>query len=201
MLIGAMTTVETSILIMDDESSSDDDEDELLVGDINDNSPTSNDDVDLDAIFIAGVDASRPGSTDAQHLAKVWHISYKDAKRMLDVTLEHSARKQDPMLSQNYAMNERMLQYKCIGEYFFMDMFFATSKGGKSSCRHTCCQLLMIDKEFLYVVPMKQQSEVLQAGKQFSKEIGAPNAIICNMSGEQMLPELKQFCNMIRTTL
>ena len=68
MLIGAMTVVETSNLITDDESSSDDDEDELLEGDIDANSPTINDDVDLDAIFIAGVNASRPGNTDAQHL-------------------------------------------------------------------------------------------------------------------------------------
>ena len=147
--------VETSYLITDDESSSDDDEDGLLVGDINADSPTNNDDVDLDAIFIACVNASRPGSTDAQDLAKVWHISYEDTKRMLDVTLQHSIRKQDPMLSQNYGMTDRMLQYKCIGEYFFMDMFFAMSKGRKSSCRHTCCKLFRTDKGFLYMVSMK----------------------------------------------
>ena len=70
MLIGMTTPVEMSNLIMDDESSSNDDEDELLVGDINANSLTINDDVDLDAIFIVGVNASRPGSADAQHLAK-----------------------------------------------------------------------------------------------------------------------------------
>ena len=40
MLIGVTTMVETSNLIMDDESSSNDDEDELLVGDINADSPT-----------------------------------------------------------------------------------------------------------------------------------------------------------------
>ena len=156
MLIGATTMVETSNLITDDESSSDDDEDELLVGDIDGDSPTINDDVDLDAIFIAGVDASRPGSTDVQHLAKVWHISYEDAKRMLDVTSQHSVRKQDPMPSKNYGMNNRMIRYKCIREYFFMDMIFTTSKGGKSSHGHTFCQLLMTDKEFPYMVPMKQ---------------------------------------------
>ena len=109
MLIGVMTMVETSNLIMDDESSSNDDEDELLVGDINADSPTTNDDVDLDAIFIAGVNASRPGSTDAQHLAKVWHISYKDAKRMLDVTPQHSIRKQDATVSLNYGVTYRLL--------------------------------------------------------------------------------------------
>ena len=109
MLIGMMTTVEMSNLITDDESSSNDDEDELLMGDIDAYFLTINDDVDLDAIFLAGVNASRPGSTDAQHLAKVWCISYEDAKRMLDVTSQHSIRKQDPTLSQNYGMNNRML--------------------------------------------------------------------------------------------
>ena len=58
MLIGMTTAVEMSNLITDDESSSNDNEDELLVGDINANSPTINSDVDLDAIFIAGVNAS-----------------------------------------------------------------------------------------------------------------------------------------------
>ena len=197
MLIGATTMVEMTNLITDDDSSSNDDEDKLLVGDIDANSLS----IDLDAIFIAGVNASRPGSADAQHLAKVWHISYEDAKRTLDVILQHSIRKQDPMLSQNYGTTDRMLQYKCIGEYFFMDMFFAMSKGGKSSCGQTCCQLFMTDKGFLYVVRRKQESEVLQVVKQFSKEIGAPDTIVCDMSGEQMLPELKQFCNTIGTTL
>ena len=130
MLIGMMTAVEMSNLITDDESPSNDDEDELLVGDIDANSPTINDDVDLDAIFIAGVDASRPGSTDAQHLAKVWCISYEDAKRMLDVTLQHSVRKQDPMLSQNYGMNDRILQYKHIREYFLWTHFLPYPKVG-----------------------------------------------------------------------
>ena len=47
----------------------------------------------------------------------------------------------------------------------------------------------------------KRKSDVLQAVKQFSKEIGAPDAIVCDMAGEQMSPDLKQFCDMIGTTL
>ena len=53
-----------------------------------------------------------------------------------------------------------------------MDTFFATKKGGRSSRGHTCCQLFVTDKGFLYVVPMRRKSEVLQAIKQFAKEIG-----------------------------
>ena len=41
-----------------------------------------------------------------------------------------------------------------------MDTFFATKKGGHSSCGHTCWQLFVTDKGFLQVI------------KQFAKEMG-----------------------------
>ena len=43
-----------------------------------------------------------------------------------------------------------------------------------------------MDKGFVYMVPMRRKSEVLQAIKQFAKEIGAPTSIIADMAGEQM---------------
>ena len=76
-----------------------------------------------------------------------------------------------------------MLRYKRVNEYFFMDTFFV--KGKPSTRGYTCCQLFATDKGFLYVVPMKSKSEVLQAVKQFAKEIGAPDAIICDSASEQ----------------
>ena len=82
-----------------------------------------------------------------------------------------------------------------------MDTFFATKKGGCSTRGHTCCQLFVMDKGFLYVVPMRQKSEVLQVIKQFAKEIGAPTSIIADMSGEQMSNDIRKFCNDIGTTL
>jgi hypothetical protein len=82
-----------------------------------------------------------------------------------------------------------------------MDTFFATKKTGKSSRNNTCCQLFVTDKGFVYVVPMKSKSEVLQALKQFAKEVGAPEAIICDAAREQMSQELRRFCNAIGSTL
>ena len=82
-----------------------------------------------------------------------------------------------------------------------MDTFFATKKGGQSSRGHTCCQLFVTDKGFIYVVPMKKKSEVLLAIKQFAMEIGAPDSFVADMSGEQMSSEVKKFCNDIGTTL
>ena len=83
-----------------------------------------------------------------------------------------------------------MLQYRHIHEHFFMDTFFATSKGGKSTCGNMCCQLFVIDKGYLYVVPMKRKGKVLQVIKQFTKEIGVPDAIVSDMSKEQLSQEV-----------
>ena len=82
-----------------------------------------------------------------------------------------------------------------------MDTFFATKKCGRFSRRHTCCQLFVTEKGLPYVVPMQRKSEVLQAIKQFAKEIGAPTSIIADMSGEQMSHDKWKFCNNIGTTL
>lgn len=138
---------------------------------------------------------------NAEHLAKVWRIDVESAKRTLDVTTQHRKNTATPTLARNYSTNDRMLRYKRITEHFFMDTFFATQKAGKSSRGHTCCQLFVTDKGFVYVVPMKSKSEVLQAVKQFAKEIGAPDAIISDCSGEQKSHALKRFCNEIGTTL
>ena len=83
-----------------------------------------------------------------------------------------------------------MLRYKRIKEWFYTDTFFATKKGGKSSRGHTCCQLFVTDKGFVYVVHMRRKGEALHAIKQFAKEIGAPDAIVADMSGEQMSREV-----------
>ena len=82
-----------------------------------------------------------------------------------------------------------------------MDTFFSTKKGGKSSHGNTCCQLCVTDKGFMYVVPMRNKSEVLQAVKLFVNEVGAPDAIISDMSGEQTSKDLRKFCVEIGTTL
>ena len=59
----------------------------------------------------------------------------------------------------------------------------------------------MTNKGFLYVASLKRKSEVMSAVKQFTKEIGAPDAIVCDMSMEQTSPEIKTFLNDIGTTL
>ena len=151
--------------------------------------------------YMASAVASYGKGVTPEHLSKVWRISHEDAKRTIDTTSQRAIRPTDPTLARNYGTNDRMLRYKRINEYFFMDTFMATKKGGKSSRGHTCCQLFVTDKGFVYVVPMRRRSDALQAMKQFAKEVGAPDAFVADQSGEQMSNDVKIFCNEIGTSL
>ena len=133
--------------------------------------------------------------------SKIWRIDADTARKTLDITTQKIIRKDNPKISRNYGTNDRMLRYKHLKEYFFMDTLFATSKSKKSSRGHTCVQLFVTDMGFIYVVPMTTESEVLQAVKQFAKAIGAPDAIICDASRAQTSKAVRKFCTDIGTTL
>ena len=156
---------------------------------------------DMDAFFSSSVHGGPEVGVDARHLSKVWRISYEDAKRTIDATTQHGMHTPNPVMNQNYTMNDRMLRYRRITQYFFMDTFFATKKGSTSSRGNTCCQLFVTDKGFIYVVPMKRKSEALAALKHFAKEVGAPDAIVSDMAKEQVSQDVRNFCNTIGTTL
>ncbi len=82
-----------------------------------------------------------------------------------------------------------------------MDTFFATSKAGASSRGNKYVQLLVTDKGFIYVVPMPRKSNVSKAIKAFAKEVGAPDALICDTTREQISHVVRSFCNQMGTAL
>jgi hypothetical protein len=94
-----------------------------------------------------------------------------------------------------------MLRYRRIDQIFFMDTFFATKKSRQSSRGHTCVQLFVTDKGFVYVVPIQTKGGVSKAIKLFAKEIGAPDAIICDAAREQISKEVRSFCTKMGTAL
>ena len=53
----------------------------------------------------------------------------------------------------------------------------------------------------MYIVPMCNKSEVMQAVKLFAKEVVAPDSIISDMSGEQTSKDLRKLCVEISITL
>ena len=148
------------------------------------------DEEDMDDFFASGVHGGSEVGIDAKHLSKVWRISYEDAKWTIDATTQHGTHLPNLAMNQNYTTNDRMLRYRRINQYFFMGTFFVTRKGGTSSQGNTCCQLFIMDKGFIYAVPMKQKSEVLLAIKQFAKEVSAPDAIVSDMAKEQVSQEV-----------
>ena len=198
--IGAMNCYDDSYLDDCDNAIVDDDA-STTKGLIEDALNELGDEEDMDAFFASGVHGGSEVGIDAKHLSKVWRISYEDTKCTIDATTQHGTHQPNPFMNQSYTTNNRMLRYRRINQYFFMDTFFATKKGGTSSCGNTHCQLFVMDKGFIYVVPMKRKSEVLLAIKQFAKEVGAPDAIVSDMAREQVSQDVRQFCNTIGTVL
>ena len=157
--------------------------------------------IDLDSVMPGSVSRGNNHGVDAKHLSNIRCIDHDTENRTLDVTSQLAVRTNDPRLSRNYGTNYQMLRYKRIKDYFFMYTFFATKKAGKSSRVNTCCQIFVTDKGFVCVVQMTTESQVLQAVNKFSKEIGAPDAIISNLSKAQTSSDMKKFCNDIGTTM
>ena len=198
MTIGATTmSKKGNYMLADDQSVATDSDDDNS----DDESLSLSNELDIDEYFVSATTADKTRGISPQHLSKVWRINIDEATRTLENTTQKCTRKDSPVLSRNYGTNDRMLRYKRIDQYFYMDTFFATKKAGKSTRKNSCCQLFVTDRGFVYEVPMKNKSEVLQAVKQFAKEIGAPDAIICDAAREQTSKDLRQFLNSIGTSL
>jgi hypothetical protein len=158
--------------------------------------------LDLDEYMLSSADATNTRGVPAEQLSKVWRIDLPTATKTIDVTSQRCVQSQGDNLSHNYITNDRMLRYRRINEHFFMDTFFATKKSRKSSRGHTCMQLFVTNKGFVYVVPMTTKGEVTKSIKLFAKEIGAPDgAIICVAAREQISKEIRSFCTKMGTAL
>jgi hypothetical protein len=158
--------------------------------------------LDLDEYMLSSTEFTATRGVSAEHLSKVWRIDMPTATRTLDVMSQRCVRAQGDHLNRNYSTNDRMLRYRRIDQIFCMDTFFATKKESRQSSRgHTCMQLFVTDKGFVYIVPMRTKGEVSKAIKLFAKEIGAPDAIICDAAREQISKEVRSFCTKMGTAL
>jgi hypothetical protein len=156
---------------------------------------------DLDDIMVSAVQEGPCKGVDKAHLAKIWRINEDTAQKTIDITTQRSVRSDNPKLSRNYGTNDRMMRYKHLNEYFYMDTLFATSKSKKTIRGNTCAQLFVIEKGFVYVVPMTKEADMLLAIKQFAKAVGARDALICDATKAQKSKAVKRFCLDIGTAL
>ena len=151
-------------------------------------------------VSISAVTAGKPGGVSAERLAKLFSISHDDATRTLSVTTQLNRQSADSNLSRNFGTNDRMLRYRRIKSTFFTDTLYATAKA-KSTRGNTCAQIFVSDKGFVSVYPMRDTKSYLNSLKQFAKDIGAPDALVCDSHPTQKKREVRDFCAQIGTTL
>jgi hypothetical protein len=149
---------------------------------------------------IAVVSVGRSKGVNAEHLARVWCIPHDDAAWTIQVTSQLLHHDLDSSLSCNVGTNDRVVQYKKIKSYFFSDMLFVTGNA-KSSQDNICSQLFVSDKGFVAFYLMKRQADYFLALKQFAKDVGAPEVVVCDPHPAQTKHEIRIFCTQIRTTL
>ena len=149
---------------------------------------------------VSAIAAGRSKGVTAEHLVKIWRIPYDDAARTLEVTTQWIRQDPDSSLSRNAGTNDRAVRYRRISSKFFTDTLFAT-KMAKSLRGNTCAQIFVSDKDFIALYPMKKEAEYFLALKEFSKDVGAPDVLVCDSAKTQKKREVKDFCTQIGTTL
>jgi hypothetical protein len=131
--------------------------------------------IDDSACSIFEANRSAQG-VNAKHVSKVWCIPHDEAAPTLKVTTQSLRHDPDSSLSRNVGTNDR-----AVG--------------------NICAQLFVSDKRFVVIYPMKKQSYYFFASKQFAKDVGAPDVLVCDPHPAQTKREVREFCTQIGTTL
>ena len=154
----------------------------------------------VEKAFQASATAGKSRGVSPELLSKVFRIDHDTAKRTLEVTTQLNKRDAHTSLSRTFGTNDRMLRYPRIDSIFFMDTFYCTKKA-KSTRGNIAMQLFVSDKGFVYVVPMKMESEIPQALKMFAKEVGVPTHLVADPARAQKSAKVVEFLHKIGTTL
>ena len=158
--------------------------------------------MDMNASFpvISSASASNNNGVSSDFLSRIWSIKPSQAKGVLQQTSQLCRVGKDNPLSRQFSTNDRMLRYKRINSQFFTDTFFVTKKG-RSTRGNTCAQMFVSDMGFVAIYPMKSKSDFLASLKQFCKDIGVPESLLLDPSGEQTSNKVKSYCHKVGTTL
>ena len=148
---------------------------------------------DLAPILCSTTATSRTKGFTAEHLSRVWRIDIPTAKRTIENTTQLCQRTENPTLSRNYSTNDCMLRYH---QHFSMDTSLLQQRlRNRLEATPACSSLSATDSGFVHAIPLRSRSDVPHAVKAFAKTIGAPNAIICDASQEQMSREVRSLCH------
>ena len=108
--------------------------------------------------------SNRLRGVEPEYLSKIRSIDVETVKRTIVLTTQYCKHDYNDHLTRQYSTNDRMLRYKRISSNFFTDKFNVTDKT-KSKHGHKHIQLFVLDKGFVYVVPIKDRKEVPKALK------------------------------------
>ena len=154
----------------------------------------------LQEVEIYSTVVDKPTTVSADFLSNIWSIDETLASKAIEKNTHLNRRNHDNDLTKHFHTNDRMLRYKRIQSLFFTDTFFVTKKA-KSSRGHTCAQIFVSDKEYVAIYFMKSKSEFYDALHMFCKEVGVPQSLVVDPSGEQTSNKVKKLCHQVGTTL
>ena len=149
---------------------------------------------------ISALEAIKKTGTTPEFIKKIWSISDKEAKAVVEANTQLNRQPNDGLLSRHFSTNDRMLRYRRINSYFFTDTLLVT-KASKSTRNNLYLQVFVSDKGFVAVYCMERKSDFKDALHLFCKEIGVPISLVVDPSGEQTSKAVRKFCNQVGTTL
>ena len=139
-----------------------------------------------------------------EQLQKAWKIDRDTAVRTIRATTQRQDRRiptSGTSLKRNRRTNDKALRYNHINDYMFMDTMFASGNHSKSLRGNTCAQIFTTDKGYIAVYPLMKKGDVPRAIKLFCKEVGVPDAFICDQSMEQTSKQVKAFIGDVGSSL
>ena len=160
---------------------------------------------DASTAFVSASHAENPTGITPDILAKVWQIDNATAKRTINVTSQIAKQDVNTSLSRNFGTNNRILRYRLIASFFYIDCFFVTNKRGQHmamiTCGFTCMELFVMDKGYVFLLPIHSASEFTNALQLFAKEVYVPMYLIADPHPSQKSKEVRQGFHKIGTTL
>ena len=159
---------------------------------------------DLEKKFSAQISSAKAGklkSISPTFLSKIWSINESQAQGAIDSNTHLNKQSGETSLSRHFSTNDRMLRYKRINSLFFTDTFFAKGETKSRQRGNTCMQIFVSDKGYVAVYPMKTKGQFKDCLHQFCKEIGVPQTLVMDKSGEQTSTAVKRFSHNVGLTL
>ena len=113
---------------------------------------------DLEEVFqseISGVSAGDSKGVTKKSISKIWSVSDGEAQDVIKSNNHLNRQSHYGLLYFHFSTNYRKLRYILLQSYFFTDIMFVT-KQEKSTRGYSMLQLILSDKDFVEVYPMKK---------------------------------------------